>query len=1199
MNEAGGEYRRALAALFVAHSLNGTPLSVIPGGETMTIESVSLESDNPVDDIVVGLVSGELLLQAKRTLTFRRPFNEVALQWIRAVRQPGFDPDHHLLGVGSGHVSAPLKVAANAIHRRRVDAEATWTEKERTSVEKVRSILGKHGATAIEIDLVLSSAVFIERRVEEQHEEDAEVGRLLLDGHVVETGYGARAWRELISAVGHAARNRLGRSIEGWADELRHRGLPLVADVSGSRAARIENRRRAVLRYRERLFRTGNQVDLTGLGARLHPISLEEMDADLTVRDPSSDERFGHRLLWALRRRGRVILTGLPGGGKSTSLKTTAGHWAQREHWTTPIVVSLRRLADDDHFRRRALRENILDLAVENEPPDDREVVRDALDHALGEGEVALFLDGLDEAADRRLLLAADLNEMLTTVHPDTDVLVATRDAAYSDAAILGFNDLVLNTPQDVKPTMRAVLSAIANQRGIAAEKSWVEERLEWVNGILRVDTQLRETPLIPVLLSLLAGERDVEELPTTRATILQEAIQYVVVRHEAHRTIGLQALPQGHEPAVLTGSFPLIAGVISRSDGTAPRHRIVEALDPYLQSQWGLPPGPARTTAAELVRFWDEAGIFVAEGSRKLTSPRVQLFLEIGAALEAASKPASGASEIVDEWADEPDRRESLVLAAGLSRAVAEALIDWGDARGNDELTAAAADAIAQGGEASEDHLRRLSIALIRAMSPGDADAWRRFQQLFRIPVPRDVQMAAVERLSVFETDHAMTGRAYATLRWGIEIGDRTSILESVLRTKALPQLPIRQQVDARTRILEYAGADQLLMSAKVEAAAELLPDRPDLAQDIADSIRHASISAADRLEHILIENGHAEIARQAIKSMWTAERATQLFEEADTFDDEITKTVAAIADLAPPGSLTKSQARRLDELAEFVETMNLNDMSGWPRGGALDEIRGVWYRLVAQLGAFDSSVLAAQAQLVSGELLWDEARKVGLHPDRDGYFSLFDGASPRKLEHWESVDDIEAGRDLAVHLLAGGPGLAVVAAQVLVTHPDREGTASVIEKRVPDVPRRSTRAAIWAIVHLVEFNGTVVSRLARHDRSAVRAAVASLCDPLEDDQLTDVARALLSDEKRDVQNAVLDRLDGAAGGFSPQVIQTLTKLSEFPPRPFTCISCGTENDATRASCSSCNVVNDRPDQKASKLLEQLNAQDTADKTN
>jgi hypothetical protein len=321
----------------------------------------------------------------------------------------------------------------------------------------------------------------------------------------------------------------------------------------------------------------------------------------------------------------------------------------------------------------------------------------------------------------------------------------------------------------------------------------------------------------------------------------------------------------------------------------------------------------------------------------------------------------------------------------------------------------------------------------------------------------------------------------------------------------------------------------------------------------------------------------------------MWTRGQAAQHLEAPDSIDEEITKTIAAIARLAPPGPLTRPQARRLVELGSFVETMNLNDMTGWPRGGEFDEIREVWYRLVAQLGGFDVSTLAAQARLISEDLQWDESRRVGRHPDRDAYFSLFDGAEARNLEHWESVDVVEAGRDLAVHLLAGGPGLTVVAAQALATHPDRNTTAAAIERRLPDIPRRSTPAAVLAFLHASNFDSEDIERLSQHERSAVRSAVASLTDPLEGDHLTEVARALLADDERDVQNAVLDRLERHEGGFSPQLTGILTSLSETPPRPFNCTWCGARSPASRRSCASCNVVNERPDQNALKILERM----------
>src|SRR6267154_5377317 len=72
-DEAGGQYRRAVAALFAAHGLNGISFEGLPlGGDQATVEGVALETDNPVDDVLVQFAAGRLFIQAKRTITFGR-----------------------------------------------------------------------------------------------------------------------------------------------------------------------------------------------------------------------------------------------------------------------------------------------------------------------------------------------------------------------------------------------------------------------------------------------------------------------------------------------------------------------------------------------------------------------------------------------------------------------------------------------------------------------------------------------------------------------------------------------------------------------------------------------------------------------------------------------------------------------------------------------------------------------------------------------------------------------------------------------------------------------------------------------------------------------------------------------------------------------------------------------------------------------
>jgi hypothetical protein len=96
-NEAGAEYRRGVAAYFVAHGLYGIPVEGLPfAGDNAIVEAVALEADFPVDDVLVTLRRGRLFIQAKRNLDWSL-IPDIADQWISAVREPQFDQATDLL----------------------------------------------------------------------------------------------------------------------------------------------------------------------------------------------------------------------------------------------------------------------------------------------------------------------------------------------------------------------------------------------------------------------------------------------------------------------------------------------------------------------------------------------------------------------------------------------------------------------------------------------------------------------------------------------------------------------------------------------------------------------------------------------------------------------------------------------------------------------------------------------------------------------------------------------------------------------------------------------------------------------------------------------------------------------------------------------------------------------------------------------
>ena len=116
-------------------------------------------------------------------------------------------------------------------------------------------------------------------------------------------------------------------------------------------------------------------------------------------------------------------------------------------------------------------------------------------------------------------------------------MLLATRDVAYAPAHTLGWHDLRLGEPAQPEPAVRAVLAAIAAARDIE-DVIWVETRVAWVKRVVGSDKAIGQTPLMPVLLAMLAADRDNQMLPNSRAEILHTVVQDLVRRRERERDL-------------------------------------------------------------------------------------------------------------------------------------------------------------------------------------------------------------------------------------------------------------------------------------------------------------------------------------------------------------------------------------------------------------------------------------------------------------------------------------------------------------------------------------------------------------------------------------------------------------------------------------------------------------------------------------
>jgi hypothetical protein len=1169
-NEAGTEYRRGVAAYFVAHGLNGVSVHGLPvEGEGAKVDAVRLEADSAVDDVVVSLRQGTLFIQAKRKVDWGL-IPEIVSQWITAVRQAAFDSNRDFLVAVAGSISGPVRSAAQALRRARMGA-TSYSTGETQAIKRLRVELTNGGASPPEIDVILARAVILLLAVEESSEIEATQGRLLLDGHVVAKDEGARAWRELLSIAGDAARLRVGHSVETWLAHLRERGLPLTADATASRAGYLTAKQNAVTKYREILIRRGAEVDVNGLGIAVPAIAFEEMDADIQFHLPGNDE---NRVdpFWAFRRYGRLVAAGLPGSGKSTIVANIAGAWAAHANWSIPILVPLRRLAEKGRFRERPLRDQIVEMAVALVDPMSRALLTEALHEALQSGQAVLFFDGLDEAADRSLLLVSDISKLLDDVHPDTDVLVATRDINYADTRQLGFVDLRVGPPQDISRLLRAVFGAIATVQKVEDRAEWIVTREEWVTNALDADTALRETPLFPVLLAALAANLTADTLPQSRTAILEQVVQDIVRRNETTRNFSVPYIDQSHHGSLLVGAFQVIASSLMHEGGSAARSLLADRVASYLKHDWGLPAGVAVGCADKVLLFWDEAGVFVASGATKTVTPRVQLMMEVGTALHAAKFAEVDAVEWIRQHVHRPVARETLVLAAGKSRIIADALIAFACDLDDDALVIAAARAIGHGGT----H-KRLLAQLRAHVARGGDEGWRAFRQISALSVPVEHQEPILQTVDAhFPQPYPSIARAFGCLRWNWQPERLNQYLETVL----LQERPELSSVTGG-RVIDSFVTDNIEMLVLETAATTLIPTRPDLAPAAAMTSLVRLRARPIAFAAALLEGGHQDLVART-KAQWMSPHR-QPFSGVQETRKQIDRLLALLRSFAQPATLELAQQRRLAEVASFVETLNINSFDGWPCTPTSNDRWPQFVKAVLTLGGFDAEVLAAQAAIVEQERDFDP------YGSYAAFWSLIDLQPAAPLVRWDRLVDVSATTDLLTEVLhSGGDAARRVAANALSNHPDKVRTAAKVRAIIDSGPAAAALPAVLAYLHLVGDFGAAVRELERSQRASVREAVAWLVTPVQDGRVTTLTHRFMGDPVRQVRLAVLHHFQ-RSDDYLRVARNLLNEVAASPDPGFTCSSCGRSNEFSADSCASCHVVTERPSRVAERLIKKL----------
>jgi hypothetical protein len=1150
--DAGVEYRRGVAAYAVACGLSGNPLPGfgIPDADSQ-VASVALETEDPLDDIRVNFKSGwSALVQAKRTLTKGAAFSKAVDQWIEAA-QLSLAPEAHRFVIVSGSLSGPLRDLQKALERHRSDLPGPPTKGEAEALSYLDGLLNV--LTSEQKELVLRCGVLCELAVEELYHADARIGTLYLRSLVspatVENGQ--KAWKELVSAAGKTARLRGGYKLEGWLAELRGAGVS-IATSGESPSAELERLHGALERYRERAIRSGAFIDLRGLGARLPSIPTEDMDADVKVSIDSDDTKAEADLLWAFLRRGRLILTGLPGGGKSTAIRTLAAQLCTLPAAPLPLRVSLKDVDALDHTA--SFRDRLLTAAVRDDATADRALIRSELDARLSSGGVALLLDSLDETYDRRAAVASEIDEFMKTVSTDVDALLSTRDVAFGHAATLGWEDLSLLPPKNSERVISAILSRAAEKQPLSDSDAarWVRERTNWVNKALRRDDTLRETPLLPVLLTLLAAEKELDSLPVGRARVLAEVVHDAVSRHELSRQDGstLGPLSGSATDTAAMHAFAVEASAILRSNGLITLGELVRIVAKEIANHWGLSPGFSLTTARDAIQFFDGSGIFVISGPTETVAPRVALFAEIGDALCAVEQP-----EKLKDWVTEKIQSaqiEPIILAAGISSTAAAVLGAIAAASSERSVLYAAVRAHREGAIFSEGHLDSICNQLIIDLSSGGALSWESWTRLLELPIPLKMRAAIESAAENYDKQRQKLVRAELDLRFRSheDLRQMPESLLDVLRLENLPHLA-KPATKGRTNLKALLVENQL-HSAQIRAAQILIGAVPEATELVVERAKHTSPGLQTALRDILTRAG-LDVAAAELEESHPDWKMLDWLRDLES--DNERKFLNLLAE-RPKAELTYQQQVRCNELADFLETLSLNDAGSLQMFKHPEDIPKVIH-LTETLFDFDSAVVAAQAELTIDRMDngWGST----------AYYALFDNACGRHRHHWDKVTATTDAIALLSRMITWGKAHAWYVATALWDAPVAQPAALMLRERLPILASSCEHLRIGAHTLCSLVAGPEPECWYDSTDPVLRAVAAELCESSVDGYLSSQHHRLLEDSDGHVR---LTALDQAAKLHPPNIRAVLDHVGSQSPTSWTCTSCRTVNAPDSTSC-------------------------------
>ncbi|WNZ60946.1 hypothetical protein QEG98_34300 [Myxococcus sp. MxC21-1] len=1132
------------------------------------VSEVALEADSPVDDVVVHFTTGgRAWVQAKRSLSVSKTDEELAsvvLQWRKALREGVLDKRRDRLVLAVAKETGPLNHLKKALERHGAPGSGAPSSDETEAYEKLEAHLGD--LTAEERLLLSQTVVLLFPDVESVAGADAGVAQALMDGFVVPLCLGPRAWESLTSTAREKASRRLSGTVAQWVEWLRESDVPLVSDREGVVAARIEAAEQATRAYLAKVVARGSLLELIAV---MDVPPLHVHDAALHLSGNSKE--LGDGLLLALLRRlGRVLLMGPPGGGKSTALRQVAAWYARAVEGPFPLYVPLPLLKP---MAPEGLLEQVLKLAVSRYAREDADLVEEVARQRLREGRVALLFDGLDECLEPRKVLAS-LSEALAELHADVEIILATRDSVYRSARTLGFHEVHLKPPSNLPASLRDCAHQFALARGVPASEvaAWCELRLRWVAELREQDALLQETPLMGVLLVGIACEADSEgQLPRRRADVLSTVVERAAHRWELAHRRGEQA-----SISTFTGTDAasiLIAGFEEISHhayagGPVAHGVIIHALAHMLRSQWGLAPGQADSTAQQVLTFWAEAGAFVSDGADGQVRPRIRLLAELGEARYTLKRPAGVEPSWVEQRLASNDS-EVLVLAAGLSPAVATTLIHVVARKPRPEWLRLAARAVEEGAAPTPEALELLVRFLRGQVTAGLPSAWPFAQALAQLSLPPSLHPFVLE---VFERHlpegHALCARALAFTNW-----EGVAQAPEVVWRDFLGSAPFRvvqetpRGSDIRSRL--SAGAiDGVYTHAAARISRRLLEvgENGD-AERVAKAAEVGAVGGRAKLIALLEQFGHHMLV-EAIHKRWQA-TFTQIYEAIRAEAEAWTQYLQILAGLQP-ATATYGDRRRLESVVAFSRAIVPDEMPAgmFPEGLKKQEDVPGFLRTLAVLGGLDVGRLAGEA----GALL-EEPKALRQ--------AICEGNGPAvEFRHWDRCEAPTVVRQSLIQWLSHSRWFAHRSVEALSHAPAPEENVEAVVRALPGAHALSRGFTVKLMVALSTHALPLLRHWGTHPdvllRRSAAYALAAMWKRSEGLVPVQALRSSLLDEDVGVRKAAEGALSDT---MRHEALAAIMKEAAVRlPTQWHCRCCGlTSYNVTAPACERCGAQDER----------------------